>query len=159
MACEVLTREFENSDGELKLFAVTQLAASKALDLYVELMNKVGTTVFPLIDNNYNFTDLITFMRANADNKVITDLLKRGVCMAHCEGQEIKPAFFDITFNSNLMMACQVFAFVLEANFKSFFKQGLEMNEQFRLAEVARLKAEEQSRLNQTQTSATSSQK
>ena len=141
MACELLTREFKNSKGESKLFTTRQLAASKALDLHVELIGKVGTSVFPLIDNNYNFGDLIALMR-QADNKIVTDLMKRVICNANIEGTEIKPATFDIHFSGELMLVCQVFAFVLEANFQAFFKQGLEMNEQFKLAEEARLEQE-----------------
>lgn len=140
MACELLKREFKNTKGESKLFVTRQLSASKALDLHVELIGKVGTSVFPLIDNNYNFSDLISIMR-QADNKVVTDLMKRVICNAAVEGQEISSATFDIHFNGELMLACQVFAFVLEANFHAFFKQGLEMNEQFRLAAAARLEA------------------
>lgn len=141
MACELLTREFANSKGEMKLFAVRQLPASKALDLYVELMNKVGTTVFPLIDDKYSFNDLITLMRANPDNTIITELIKRLVCMANFEGKEVAPVMFDIHFNGEQMLLLKVFAFVLETNFQAFFKQGLEMNEQFRLAAAARLEA------------------
>ncbi|QQV88366.1 putative tail assembly chaperone protein [Erwinia phage Fifi44] len=141
MACELLTREFKTSEGVTKLFTTRQLAASSALDLHVELIGKVGTTVFPLIDNNYNFGDIIAVMR-QADNKVVTDLMKRVICNANIEGQPITMATFDIHFNGELMLACQVFAFVLEANYKAFFKLGLEMNEQFKLAEAERLEAE-----------------
>lgn len=153
MACELLTREFKNSKGEAKLFTTRQLDASKALELHVELIGKVGTSVFPLIDNNYNFGDLITVMR-QADSKVVSELMKRVICNANIEGAEIKPATYNIHFNGELMMACQVFAFVLEANYKEFFRQGLEMNEQFKLAEEARL-AQERLALEANQTNPT----
>ncbi|QHJ79809.1 MAG: hypothetical protein [Caudoviricetes sp.] len=142
MACELLRREFSDSAGNEFLFTTRQLSASKALDLQVELINKLGNTVFPFIDNRYNFTDIVNFM-AYADNKVVTELVKRVVCMSNKEGVEITNALFDTHFNGELMMLCKVFAFVLEANFQSFFKQGLEMNVQFKSAEEARLKAEE----------------
>lgn len=141
MACELLTREFKTSDGVSKLFTTRQLAASTALDLHVELVGKVGTSVFPLIDNRYNFGDIVALMR-QADNKVVTELMKRVITNANIEGQPITMATFDIHFNGELMLACQVFAFVLEANFKAFFKLGLEMNEQFRLAEAERSEQE-----------------
>lgn len=140
MACEVITREFTTTGGDKKLFATRQLAASKALELHIELIGKLGTTVFPLIDNKYNFGDLIQIMR-QAEHPVVADLMKRVICNAACEGSEIKSHNFDLTFNGELMMACQVFAFVLESNFQSFFKQGLEMNER------RRLEAEEASKL------------
>lgn len=138
MACELVTREFNNSAGEPKLFTTRQLPADKALELHVELVGKLGSSCFPLIDNNYNFGDLITVMRAN-EHPAVSEFIKRVVCFANYEGSEIKPHNFNLSFDGELMMVCQVFAFVLEANFKSFFKQGLEMNERKRLA------AEEQS--------------
>lgn len=133
MACEVVRREIANSAGELKLITTTQLAASKALDLYVELMNKAGTSVLPFINDTYKFGDIIAFMRSN-EEKEVTALMKRVISMATLEGQEIKPALFDMQFNGELMLACKVFAFVLESNYKDFFMQGLEMNEQRRSA-------------------------
>lgn len=132
MACELLTREFKATGGELKLFTTRQLPASKALELHVELVGKLGSSCFPLIDNNYNFGDVITVMRAN-EHPAVSEFIKRVVCMANYEGSEIKPHNFDLAFNGELMLICQVFAFVLEANFQSFFKQGLEMNERKRL--------------------------
>lgn len=142
MATELLTREFADSKGNEFVFTTRQLAASKALDLHVELIGKVGTKAFPFIEGHYNFGDIIAFMGSN-DNTVIVDLMKRVITMANKEGVEIKPALFDHHFNGELMLSCKVFAFVLEANFKSFFKLGIEMNEQFKLAEVARLEAAE----------------
>lgn len=145
MPCELLTREIENAAGEKRIFTVRQLPATKALELHVEIVNKLGSTGFPLIDNNYNFGDIITLMRAN-EHPVVSELMKRVVCLANYEGHEIKPHNFDLSFDGELMMVCKAFAFVLEANFKSFFKQGLEMNEQKRLeAEALSAQAKQQS--------------
>lgn len=143
MACELLQREFTDSQGNQVVVVTRQLPASKALELYVELMGTVGTVAFPFIDNNYDFGNIIAFMR-QADNKTIVDLMKRVVCMSIIEGQEVRPAFFDIRFNSELMLICKIFAFVLEANYIDFFKQGLEMNEQKRLEAEEISKAAEQ---------------
>jgi len=142
MACELVSEEFVNSKGEKILFATRQLSAKDALDLQVELVGKLGNSVFPFIDGHYNFGDLIAFM-SRADNKIISELMVRVVCKVVKEGQEIKPATINYHFDGELMLLCKVFAFVLEANFKAFFKQGLEMNVQFKLAEEERLKLEE----------------
>ena len=142
MSCELCSREFENSKGEVILFTTRQLSATKSLDLQVELINKLGNTVFPFIDNRYNFGDIVSFM-ASTDNKVITELVKRVISNVNKEGKQIIPTLFDFHFEGELMLLCKVFAFVLEANFQSFFKQGLEMNAQFKLVEAARLKTEE----------------
>ena len=138
MPCEMLSREFKNSEGEPKLFTTRQLPATKSLELHVELVNKLGSSCFPFIDGKYNYGDIITLMRAN-EHPVVSELIKRVVCSANFEGSEVKPHNFDLLFGNELMLICQVFAFVLEANFKSFFKQGLEMNEQSKLEEEARL--------------------
>jgi len=142
MACELVQREFLNSKGETVLINTRQLSATSALDLHIELIGKLGTAVFPFIDNKYNFGDIIALM-SRADNKIISELMKRVVCNANIEGQEIKPALFDLHFNGELMLICKVFAFVCEANFFDFFKQGLELTEQRRLEEVAQSKKEE----------------
>jgi len=142
MACELCTSEIKNSQGEPILFTTRQLSATKALELQVELINKLGNRAFPLIEGRYNFADIISLM-AQADSKSTVELIKRVVGYSNKDGKEIIPALFDLEFNGDLMLVCKVFAFVLESNFKSFFMQGLEMNEQFKSAEEARLKAEE----------------
>lgn len=127
MACELIQREFKNSAGEPVLVGVRQLPASKALELQVELVGKMGNHVFPFIDNSYNFADIIQFMAYNK-HEVVVELMKRVICMAYYEGEEIRPALYDMKYNGELMLACSVFAFVCEANFNDFFKQGLELN-------------------------------
>lgn len=143
MPCELIAREFEKSDGSTVHVSVRQLPATKALELYVELIGKVGTEVFPLIDNNYDFGSLIRFMAAT-NNEVISELMKRVVCQANIDGAEVRPALFDMVYNGELMLVCKVFAFVCEANYQGFFRQGLEMNEQKRLEAAAQSKLEEQ---------------
>ncbi|AWN08645.1 tail assembly chaperone [Erwinia phage Faunus] len=144
MACELLTREFEDdTDGKKFVITTRQLSASNALDLYVELMNKVGGSVLPLINDDYNFGDLLSVMRANPDNKVVTELIKRVICSANMEGAEIQPALFNNYFSGRLMLSMKVFAFVLEANFKEFFRQGRALNEQRSLEAADRLKQQE----------------
>lgn len=143
MACELLQREFSNSQGDAILFTTRQLSASKALDLQVELIGKLGTTVFPFIDNKYNFADIINLMRQD-EKSVITDLMKRVISNVSVEGIELKPALFDLHFGGELMLAYKVFAFVCEANFYDFFKQGLALSEQRRLEAEALYTKEEQ---------------
>lgn len=141
MACELLQREFTNSKGETVLVVVRQLSASAALSLHAELVSKVGSRVFPFIEGKYNFADIIYLMQ-QVEHTVFTELFKRVISMQSSkDGQEIKPALYDMQFNGELMLSCHVFAFVLEANFLDFFKQGLEINEQ------RRLEAEEASKL------------
>ena len=145
MACELLQREFTNSKGNPVLVTVRQLAASKALDLHVELVGKLGTRIFPFIENKYTFGDIIYLMQ-QVEHPIFTELFKR-VLSSHSnmEGQEIKPTLYDMQFNGEMMLACQVFGFVLEVNFLDFFKQGLEINEQRRLeAEAASALAQQQ---------------
>lgn len=137
MACELLQREFTNSEGNPVLVTVRQLAASKALDLHVELVGKLGSRIFPFIENKYTFGDIIYLMQ-QVEHPVFTELFKRVLSLhSNMEGQEIKPALYDMQFNGEMMLACKVFGFVLEANFLDFFKQGLEINEQRRLEAVA----------------------
>lgn len=134
MACELLTREFKTSGGEEVVVTTRQLSATKALELHVELVNKLGHTVLPFIDNAYNFGDLLQIMKSHHEHGVISEIIKRVILNAAVEGKQVTSHGFDLIFNGELMLACQVFAFVLEANFQSFFKQGLEINEQRRLA-------------------------
>ena len=142
MACELLQREFTNSKGEPVLVVVRQTAASKALDLHVELVGKLGTRIFPFIENKYTFGDIISLMQQLGDAKVFTELFKRVLStQVTMDGQEVKPALYDMQFNGEMMLACKVFAYVLEANFLDFFKEGLAINEQ------RRLEAEEASKL------------
>lgn len=144
MACELLTREFtDDTDGKSFVVTVRQLSASDSLELYVELMNKMGGSVLPLINDDYNFGDLLAVMRSNPDNKVVTELAKRVVCKANIEGVEIQPALFNTHFSGRLMLVWKIFAFVLEANYKEFFRQGRALNEQRSLEEAARLKQQE----------------
>lgn len=142
MACEMVQREFLNSKGEPVLVVTRQLAASKALDLQVELLGTVGTIVFPLIENKYNFGSLIQLMRA-AEAPVVTGLIKRVVSTVQVDGKEVKPALFDMFFSGELMLVYQIFAFVCEANFLDFFEQGLRLSELRELEAAEALKTEE----------------
>lgn len=141
MACESFTREFENSVGEKVLVATRQLAATQALTLYIELMGKMGVSVLPFIDNKYNFNDIIVLMRATGHEQIV-ELMKRVIGSAAVEGAEIGRLQFDKMFSGELMLACKVFAFVLEANYQSFFVQGLALNEQRKLEAGAQSKEE-----------------
>ena len=144
MACELLQREFTNSKGEPVLVVVRQMAAASALDLHVELVGKLGTRIFPFIEDKYTFGDII-FLMQQQEHPVFTELFKRVISTnVQLEGQEVKPALFNMQFNGELMLACKVFGLVLEANFLSFFKQGLEINEQRRLEAVEASKLAEQ---------------
>lgn len=143
MACELLQREFTNSAGDNVLVVVRQLSASKALSLHAELVSKLGNRFLPFVENKYNFGDILSMMQI-MDNEAFSEFFKR-VISSHVtmEGQEVKPALYDMQFNGEMMLACKIFGFVLESNYLSFFKQGLALNEQRRLeAEEASTPAE-----------------
>lgn len=140
MACETIVREFDKSDGSKMIVAVRQLAASKSLELHIDLINKLGNAMFPFIEDRYNFSDILNVMRANKTD-VIMQLIKEVVCTAAIDNKELKPALFDFVFAREEMLVFKIFGFVLEANFADFFRQGLEMNES------RRLEAEEASKM------------
>ena len=128
MACKSETKEFTTKAGEVIVVYVRQLPATKALDLQIELLNVLGTEVFPFISGDYNFNNILRIMAATEHTK-LADIMKRVVCMASKDGKEVKPALFDHEYSGELLTVCEVFAFVCEVNFKDFFNQGLEMNE------------------------------
>ena len=141
MACELVQRTFTNSQGEEVLVNVRQLSASSALSLHVELVSKLGNAIYPFIENKYHFGDII-YLMGRVESAEFCELFKRVLSsQATKDGAEIRPALFDMQFNGELMLACKIFAFVLEANFLDFFKEGLAINEQ------RRLEAEEASKL------------
>lgn len=144
MACELLQREFTNSKNEPVLVTVRQMPASKALELHVELVGKLGTSIFPFIENKHHFGDIISIMR-QSEHQAFTEIFKR-VLSAHAsiDGKEIKPALYDMQFSGEMMLAINIFAFVLEANYLDFFEQGLAINEQRRLEAVEASKLAEQ---------------
>lgn len=156
MATELLQREFETSEGKLVLVGVRQLAASKALDLHVELISKVGTSIFPFVENKYNFGDIIYLMQ-QGKNAEYLELFKRVVCMATIDGQEVTAKTINVHY-TDLMLMHKVFGFVLEANFLDFFKEGLEINEQRRLEAEEASKLAEQKNLSPDSTLQQSSQ-
>lgn len=133
MACELIQREFPSSDGTSRLVGVRQSAASAALDLHIELMQQLGQLMFPLVENKYNFGDFLSIMRNGGDK--LSSLIKRVIAIATVDGQVITEKTYDFHYSGpeKLMFAFKVFAFVLEANFLDFFKEGLELNEQRRL--------------------------
>lgn len=141
MACELLQREFTGStEGKVFLVGVRQLPASAALSLHIELVSKLGGAIYPLIENTYNFADLVHVMKQSASD-VVFELMKRVICQATLDGAEVKVPTYDMHYNGEMMLACKVFAFVLEANYLDFFKQGLEINAQRKLeaAEASKL--------------------
>ena len=147
MACELVQRTFTNSQGEEVLVNVRQLSASSALSLHVELVSKLGNAIYPFIENKYHFGDII-YLMGRVESAEFCGLFKRVLSsQATKDGAEIRPALFDMQFNGELMLACKIFAFVLEANFLDFFKEGLAINEQ------RRLEAEEASKLAQQKNS------
>lgn len=150
MACELLQREFTTSTGESRLVAVRQLPASKSLDLHVELVGKLGSSIYAFVENKYNFADILHLMRQN-NHETVAELIKRVVCLAVVEGKEVKPATYDFVFGGEMMLACQVFGFVLEANYLDFFKQGLEINAR-RSLEAAEASKMEESKTSETPT-------
>lgn len=143
MACELFTREIKNKDGVPVIYATRQLPAQRALDLQIELMTVFGPACFRFIDDTYVFGDILALMQ-RGDATKSSDLIKRVVCMSVKEGEEIRSPLFDQHFNGEMMMMFKVFAFVLEANYKDFFKQGLEINELRQLEEAATLAKAEQ---------------
>lgn len=143
MACELIQREFSTKEGTEVTVGCRQLAASKALDLHVELIGAVGDAMFPFVENKFNFADIIYMMQRGKDSN-LAELVKRIVCMATLDGVEVKPQTFDFKYSNDLMLVHKVFAFVLEVNFLDFFKEGLEINAQRRLEAEEASKLEEQ---------------
>lgn len=143
MACELKLRTFKKSNGEEVTVSVRQLPASRALELYTELMVKVGASAFAFIEDKFNFGDILVLLRSSQDHQKTSDLVKSVVCCANIDGKELKPALFNDRFNGELMLVCQVFSFVLEVNFKDFFMQGIKLNEQ-RLSEAEETSEEEE---------------
>ncbi|QFG06686.1 tail assembly chaperone [Proteus phage Myduc] len=143
MACELKVRNFKNSKDEEVVVSVRQLPASRALELYTELMVKVGASAFAFIEDKYNFGDILVLLRSSQDHKKTSELVKSVVCCANVDGKELKPALFDSRFDGELMLVCKVFSFVLEVNFKDFFMQGIKLNEQ-RLSEAEETSATEE---------------
>lgn len=144
MACELRQRELQADSGDVVLVGTRQLGASQALDLQVELVQKLGTSIFPFVENKYNFADIIYLMQQGGTSNEVTELIKRVVCMATIDGVEVTPRTMQMKYNGNLMLMHHVFAFVLESNFLDFFKQGLELNERRRLEAVEASKMVEQ---------------
>lgn len=143
MACKAETREFTNKDGNISTIFVRQRPADKALDLQIELLNIMGTEVFPFINGEFNFSNILRVFTTTAHDK-LSDLMKRVVCTANKDGKEVTPALFNTEYNGDLMLICKVFAFVCEVNFKDFFNQGLEMNAKNSSAEDSPSSSEEQ---------------
>lgn len=129
MACKSETRTFENvSGGEVVAF-VRQLPATKALELQIELLNTVGTDVFPFVNGNYTFASIVRIM-TQSEAKALSSLIKRVASMAVIDGKEVNSALFDSVYNGDLYLIYKIFAFVCEVNFKDFFSQGLETPDQ-----------------------------
>lgn len=143
MACKTETREFMNKDGETSTIFVRQRPAEKALDLQIELLNVMGTEVFPFIKGEFNFNNILKVF-VTTPHERLSDLMKRVVCTANKDGKEITPALFNTEYNGDLMLICKVFAFVCEVNFKDFFNQGQEMNAKSLSAAASPSNSEEQ---------------
>jgi hypothetical protein len=129
MSCKTKSCTFNNIEGDDVAIFVRQLPATKALDLQIELLNVMGTEVFPFIHGEFNFSNILRVMAASSHTQ-LSDIVKRVVCFANKDGKEVKSALFDTEYNGDLMLIWKVFAFVCEVNFKDFFRQGLEMNAQ-----------------------------
>lgn len=152
MACELLHREIPNAAGTNILVGCRQLAASKSLDLHIELVGKMGNAVFPFIEDKYNFADIIYMMKMAKDDN-LTELLKRVCCMVTLDGEPLTAPLFDVKFSGDLMLIYKVFSFVVETNFRDFFKEGLAINAQRQLEAEAALKAAELKNSSPDQTS------
>jgi len=142
MACKTGSRDFKNQAGDDVTVFVRQLPATKALDLQIELLNVMGADVFPFINGDFDFGNLVRVMTVTQHDK-LSEIIKRTVCLANRDGKEVSLAEFNSVYNGDLMLVCKVFAFVCEVNFKDFFVQGLEMNEQKRLAVDCQSNSEE----------------
>lgn len=152
MACEIKSRAFDKGDGTQIVVTTRELPASKALELHIDLVGKLGNSLFPFIDGRYNFGDILQLMRTGQSESVM-ETLRKVISNATIDGKELKNNIvFDMLFEKEQMLVFHVFAFVLETNFLDFFKQGQELNAQ-RLSEAEAISAMEEQKKIQALTS------
>lgn len=121
MACKQ-----ENKNIQGKEVSVIQWPAYNAMTMQVRMMNTLGESSKPFIEDTWDM-DHVTFVLTNCDINMFTQLVKDCVVGARVEGKEITPSTFDSTFSGDLLFMYALFAFVLEVNFKDFFTQGLQL--------------------------------
>lgn len=144
MACELITRGFTGKDGDSIVVAVRQLPATRALDLQSEVLNVCGTVIFDLIEGDYDFPALISII-GKTPHDLLTPLVRKTIVGCAIDGVEVEERKLDRNFDGDILLMMQVFAFVLEVNFKDFLLGGKALQEKRKLAAAAALKRAEQS--------------
>lgn len=118
MACKQETREIQG-----KQVSVLQWTAVKALDMQVTMMNVLGESSKPFIENTWDMAHL-TFVLTNCEKGPFVALVKDCCVGVRIDGEEITQGTFDFKLSGNLKLLYSIFAFVLEVNFKDFFAEG-----------------------------------
>ena len=121
MACKQ-----ENKDIQGRQVSVIQWPAYNAMTMQVRMMNTLGESSLPFIEDTWDMKH-INFILTNCDINMFTLLVKDSCIGARVEGKEISASNFDSILSGDLMFMYALFAFVLEVNFKDFFVQGLQL--------------------------------
>ncbi len=118
MACKHENREIQG-----RQVSVLQWTAVKALDMQVTMMNTLGDSAKPFIENDWDM-NFLTFVLTNCERGPFVALVKDCCIGVRMDGEEITQANFDFKLSGNLKLMYHIFAFVLEVNFKDFFAEG-----------------------------------
>lgn len=71
--------------------------------------------------------DIIALLNSSSE---VVPLIKEFVSSARIDGKEIVPATFDKYYNEELLFIFKVFSFVCEVQYKDFFEQGQNLQDQ-----------------------------
>jgi len=123
MACKQETREFNG-----RQVFVRQWPATKAMEMQIILMNTLGDYATPFVDGTYTFKD-VSFVLANCNLPQFASLVRESCFAARIDGKEINSSTLDVELSGDLYTMYQVFAFVMEVNFKDFFALGQQLKE------------------------------
>ena len=124
MACRDMNRIIADNPMHCR-----QWPASIALENLSEALGLMGPNLSFFVDGSYQFTDVLQVLHS-CDHKKLTVLLKKFVCAAKLNGQEVNEGAFNIVYGGDLARVFDVFAFVCEVNYRDFFEQGVTPPEQ-----------------------------
>lgn len=119
MACSDMSKVINDTP-----IYVRQWPASIAIENLSRAIAVLGGAFGPFVDGTAKFSDVMVLLR-ESDTEVITPLLKTFICSARIDGKEVTPTTFNSVYNGELNFLFDVFGFVCEVQYKSFFEQGL----------------------------------